>query len=227
MNRRQFLGASLPLLAHCRAPRRRAPSQHRLHVRRRSRLRRRELLRRDAGQDAESGSRRGGRRAFHQRALFVGHLHAVALFAADRRVCVAPPGHGRPAGRRVADHPAGPLHAARHAERGRLPDRRGGQVASRPGRAQPRLEWRDFAQARSMSVSTTPSFFRPPATACLAFSWRTAAWSTWIPKTRSAWITSTRIPASRPARPIPNCSRCTPATATTTASSTASAGSAI
>ena len=93
MNRRQFLCASLPLLAGARAfGAAKPPNIVYMYAD--------DLGYGDAscygatrGEDAEPGSRRGGRYPVHARAFLLGHLHALALFAADRRICLAATGH--------------------------------------------------------------------------------------------------------------------------------------
>ncbi len=64
-------------------------AERRPHPRRRSRLRRSRLLRRDEGEDAEHRPARERRAAVHGCAFGVGGLHAVALCAAHGRVSVS------------------------------------------------------------------------------------------------------------------------------------------
>ena len=83
----------------------RAEAEHRLHLRRRCRLWRHLLLRRHARPHAESRPPRRRRRALHERARLVGHLHALALQPAHRRIRLAQEGHRRSPRRRQPDHP--------------------------------------------------------------------------------------------------------------------------
>ena len=84
-------------------------AQHRPHLRRRPRLRRRRLpTARSAVKTPNIDRLAQGGPALHRRPLRRGDLHAVALRAADRRICLAQAGHRRPARRRGADHRARP-----------------------------------------------------------------------------------------------------------------------
>src|SRR3954454_24609909 len=118
MNRRQFLYASLPLLAQSRATAAaRLPNIVYMYAD-------------DLGYGDVScyGATRvktpnldraaaAGIRFTHAHSSS-GNVHAFALFAADRRVCVAPRRNGSAAGRCVADRAARPLYAAGHVEGG-------------------------------------------------------------------------------------------------------------
>ncbi len=94
--------------------------------------------------------------AVHRRACRRGHLHAVALRAADRRVRLAQAGHRHAARRRGAHHRARPADAARRClQAGRLRDRRRRQVAPRARRRADRTGTARLRPARSTSASTT------------------------------------------------------------------------
>ena len=127
-----------------------------------------------------------------------------------------------------AHHPSRPDDAAGDLPARRLPHRRRRQVASRPRRRRrPRLERRRSRRARARSASTSRSSWPPPATAC-----------------RRVYVENGRVVGLDPADPIvvrydapvgdwPTGAReprdaeaCSPATATTRRSSTASAASA-
>ena len=158
-------------------------AQYRPYLRRRPRLRRR------SSYGATPVRRRTSiawprRPALHRRALLRGDLHAVALRAADRRVCVAQARHRCSAGQCGADHRARPDHAAVVAAQRRLLHRRRRQVASRT-RAKGGPDWNgEITPRRTTSASTIPSSWPRPAIACPS-TWRTAAWSGSIRRIRS------------------------------------------
>ena len=90
-------------------------------------------------------------------------------------------GHRSAAGRRGPDYPARPRDAARRCSKQGY--RTGAVGKWHLGWAA--ATWTGIPRsspARSRSASITPSSCRPPATACPACSWRTSAWSIWIPK---------------------------------------------
>ena len=146
------------------------------------------------GQHAEHRSPGEGRPALHRCAFRGGDLHAFALRAADRRVCVPQAGHRCPAGQCGADHRA---RADRRCPRccgaqatstgvvgkwhlGLGPERRAG------------LERRHHARRRTTSASTIRSSWPRPAIACPPFTSRTAAWSGSIRQIRSRSVTRRR-----------------------------------
>ena len=150
-------------------------AEHRLHPRRRPRLRRRRLLRRDEGQDAERRPAGRGRACASPTRIAAATCTPSRYALLTGEYALPQEGHRHAARRRAAHHRARPHDGALDAEAGRLRDRLRRQVAPRPGQRQPRLERRDQARARSKSASTTPSSSPPPATACRACSSRTTA----------------------------------------------------
>ena len=145
------------------------------------------VLRRDRRADAEHRSPGARGPAVHRRAFRRRDLHAVALRADDRRVCVAQERHRHPARRCRArsSSQAGP-RCRRCCKRRATPPASSANGTSAWGRKVDLTGTARSSPARWRSASTTPSSCPPPATACRASMSRTIASSALDPPIRSA-----------------------------------------
>ena len=116
-------------LRRCRCGGRPASSQRHPHLRRRSRLWRRIVVRRHTAEDSEHRSPRARRHPVHRRACRCGDLHAIALRPTHRTVRLAPSWNRRAARKRGAHHRTRPSDAPRCLQAGRLRDGCRRQVA--------------------------------------------------------------------------------------------------